>query len=147
MALPISGKLVLDTNIFVSYFRAGLHQKWIEGRVEETTRFLSSIVLFELLLGAQNQKRVSVINKLLRSFPKRRIVYPTTGVYRKSAEVFLKTFGNKSEAWPQDRLGPVNDILIAVTAFRMGATVITENVKEFSRIAHHLPGFKFSIPD
>jgi predicted nucleic acid-binding protein len=146
MAIPVTGKLMIDTNVFVSYLRAGLHENWIEGRIEETTRFLSSVVLFELTVGAGSNKRTNLIKRLVRTFPRSRIVAPTDSVYRKAADIFLRLFGKNSQAWPQDRLGPVNDILIAVTAYRMGATVITENEKDFSRIASHLPGFRLSIP-
>lgn len=48
MAVPVAGKLLLDTNVFVDYLRAGLHADWIFGRVGETIRFLSSVVLMEL---------------------------------------------------------------------------------------------------
>ena len=34
----------------------------------------------------------------------------------------------------------VNDVLIALTAWRIGATVVTANVEEFTRIRRHLPG-------
>ena len=146
MAVPVRGKVILDTSVFISYLRKGLHEHWIEGRIEETSRFLSSIVLFELRLGAIDNRRLSVIKRLVRSFPKNRIVSPTDGVYRRSAQLFLKLFGQSSEAWPLDRLGPVNDILIATTAFSMGATVISENEKDFSRIARYLPGLRFSVP-
>ena len=146
MAVPVRGKLIIDTNVFVNYLRSGLHEHWIEGRIEETTRFLSSVVLFELSVGAQDSRRLAVVNRLIRSFPKDRIVSPTEGVYKKAVDVFRGLFGHNTAAWPQDRLSPVNDILIAVTAFRIGATVITENEKDFSRIASHLPGFRFSTP-
>lgn len=146
MAVSVRGKLIIDTNVFVSYLRAGLHEKWIEGRIEETSRFLSSVVLFELSMGASDQKRLRVVKKLVQSFPADRIISPTHGIYRKAADIFRELFGNNSASWPQDRLGPVNDILIAATAFRMGATVITENEKDFSRIAGHLAGLRFSIP-
>jgi len=146
MAVPVTGKLIIDTNVFVSYLRAGLHEEWIEGKIEKTSRFLSSVVLFELSLGAADQKRESVVKKLVQSFPTNRIISPTHGVYRKAADLFRELFGSNSASWPLDRLGPVNDILIAVTALRMGATVITENEKDFSRIARHLAGFRFSIP-
>src|SRR5580765_3695471 len=103
MALPVKGKLILDTNVFVSYLRAGLHEQWIEGRIPETSRFLSSVVLFELSVGAIDNRRAQAIRSVMRSFPKSRIVSPTDGVYRKAAEVFLEVFGKNSEAWPSDR--------------------------------------------
>ena len=147
MAVPVRGKLILDTSIFVSYLRAGLHENWVEGRIKDTSRFLSSIVAFELLLGAgAAKKRRGVIRRLVRSFPATRVVAPTNNVYRKAAELFLEIFGSSSGSWPEGRLGPVHDIVIAVTAVCIGATVVTENGKDFSRIASHLPGFVFVVP-
>jgi len=46
----------------------------------------------------------------------------------------------------RDRLGPMNDVLIALTARESGATVITNNVLEFRRIAGKLPGLKVTAP-
>jgi predicted nucleic acid-binding protein len=45
-----------------------------------------------------------------------------------------------------DRLGPMNDVLIALTAREIGATVITNNLLEFRRIAGKLPGLKVTTP-
>ena len=45
-----------------------------------------------------------------------------------------------------DRLGPVNDLLIAMTARQMGATVVTSNVEEFKQIAAHVSGLKIVAP-
>jgi len=41
MAVPVTGKVLLDTNVFVGYLRAGLHAEWVFGRVSNTIRFLS----------------------------------------------------------------------------------------------------------
>jgi hypothetical protein len=38
MALPVSGKVILDTNVFIDYLRADLHAEWVFGQVENTTR-------------------------------------------------------------------------------------------------------------
>jgi predicted nucleic acid-binding protein len=43
-------------------------------------------------------------------------------------------------------LGPVNDLLIALTAWRIGATVVTGNLNEFQRIAAYLPGLSVLAP-
>lgn len=40
----------------------------------------------------------------------------------------------------------MNDVLIALTAWRIGATVVTGNSGEFSRIAEHLPGLRVVAP-
>lgn len=45
-----------------------------------------------------------------------------------------------------DRLGPINDLLIALTARQIGATVVTNNLNEFRRIAEHVPGLAVVAP-
>jgi len=52
MAIPVTGKVLIDTNVFIDYLRQELHADWVFGRVGNTIRFLSSIVLMELRLGA-----------------------------------------------------------------------------------------------
>ncbi len=31
MAVPVVGKVLLDTNVFIEYLRAGLHAEWVWG--------------------------------------------------------------------------------------------------------------------
>jgi predicted nucleic acid-binding protein len=45
-----------------------------------------------------------------------------------------------------DRLGPMNDMLIALTAREIGATVVTSNLLEFRRIAAKVPGLRVAVP-
>ena len=107
MAVPLSGKVVLDTNVFVDYLRQGLYAEWMLGRVGETIRFLSAIVLMELRLGADTPRRKRAV----------------------------------------DRLGPLNDLLIALTARHIGATVVTNNLNEFRRIGKYVPGLAVVAPE
>jgi predicted nucleic acid-binding protein len=51
MAVSVTGKVLLDTNVFIDYLRADLHVDWIFGGVSNTIRFLSSVVLMELPLA------------------------------------------------------------------------------------------------
>ena len=41
----------------------------------------------------------------------------------------------------------MNDLLIALTAREIGATVVTGNVAEFNRIAGELPGLQILSPE
>src|SRR5438270_806219 len=52
VAASLKGKVLLDTNVFIDYLRAGLHTDWVAGQVDGTVRFLSAVVLMELRLGA-----------------------------------------------------------------------------------------------
>lgn len=40
----------------------------------------------------------------------------------------------------------MNDILIALTAREIGATIVTSNLLEFRRIATKMPGLKVAAP-
>jgi hypothetical protein len=42
MALSVTGKVLLDTNVFIGYLRAGLYAEWVFGRVGNSIRFLSA---------------------------------------------------------------------------------------------------------
>jgi predicted nucleic acid-binding protein len=46
-----------------------------------------------------------------------------------------------------DRLGSINDLLIALTARHMGATVVTSNLQEFYQISVYLSGLKIAAPE
>lgn len=46
----------------------------------------------------------------------------------------------------RDRLGPMNDVLIALTAREIGATVITNSPLEFRRLAGKISGLKVTAP-
>ena len=64
MAVPVAGKVLLDTNVFIDYLRAGLHTDWVFGRVGNTVRFLSAIVLMELRLGADTPRRKRAVDRI-----------------------------------------------------------------------------------
>ena len=57
MALSLGAKVILDTNVFVDYLRAGMHAEWVLGPASGRIRFLSSVVLLELRLGAYTSRR------------------------------------------------------------------------------------------
>jgi len=138
MALPVRGKVILDTNIFVDYLRQQLHADWVFGSVGGSIRFLSSVVLMELRLGADTLPRKRAVDRIKAAFPDNRIIAPESELYDRAGKVFRLLYADGKGF--NDRLAPMNDILIALTARGIGATVITRNINEFRRIATHLPG-------
>lgn len=144
MAVPIAGKVLLDTNVFIDYLRAGLYTDWVFGRVSNTIRFLSAVVLLELRLGADTLQRRRAVDRIKNAFPSGRLIAPVPPLFDQAGRLFSLLYRNGSE--PKDRLGPLNDILIALTARHIGATVVTSNLHEFRRIAAHLPGLQIFPP-
>ena len=138
----MTGKVVLDTNVFVDYLRYGLHEQWVSGRSAGLVRFLSSIVLMELRLGAGTPRRKRAVGALWRAFPERRIVAPSPDLHERAGTLFPRIHGLGTG----DRLGPMNDLLIALTAWRIGAAVVTRNVSDYERIASHVRGLRVTVP-
>jgi len=142
MAVPVAGKVLLDTNVFIGYLRAGLHAEWVLGRVSHSIRFLSAVVLMELRFGADTPRRKRAVDGIQRAFPLGRVIAPTPLVFEQAGRLFRTLHG----AGLHDRLGPLNDLLIALTAGQIGATVITNNLEEFRRIAARVPGLRVVAP-
>ena len=140
MALPITGKVLLDTNVLIDYLRAGLHAEWVLGGQGTIVRFISAVVLLELRLGADTPKRKRAVDRLHHAFHSGRILGLTATVIDEAGRVFRAMYGNASGL--QDRLGPINDLLIALTAREIGAAVVTGNVLEFRRIAAKVRGLR-----
>lgn len=144
MAVPVTGKLLLDTNVFIDYLRADLHTDWIFGGVSNLIRFLSSVVLMELRVGADTRRRQRAVDRIQAAFPPSRLIAPLPLLFDQAGRLFRTLHGDGSGL--DDRLGPVNDLLIALTARQIGATVLTSNIEDFSRIARHLPGLRIVAP-
>lgn len=43
MALPIGGKVLLDTNVLIDFLRAGMHEEWVLGGHGTVVRFISAV--------------------------------------------------------------------------------------------------------
>ena len=145
MAVLVTGKVLVDTNVFVDYLRANLHSEWVFGSVSHTIRFLSTIVLMELRLGADTWRRERAVDRILGAFPAGRQVAPAPHLYDHAGRLFRAIHGAATGI--DDRLGPMNDILIALSAREIGATVVTSNLKDFYRIGGQLAGLKVAAPE
>ncbi len=138
MAVLVTGRILLDTNVFIDYLRSGRHEAWVWGGRESRVRFLSAVVLLELRVGADTARRGRAVDRIQAAFPPERVVAPTPALFDRAGTLFRALHGDGSGL--RDRLGPMNDLLIALTAWRIGATVVTANSGEFNRIAERLPG-------
>ena len=144
MAVSVTGKVLLDTNVFIDYLRADLHADWIFGGVSNTIRFLSAVVLMELRLGADTLRRKRAVDRIQAAFPMGRLIAPLPSAFDHAGRLFRTLYGDGSGL--ADRLAPVNDLLIALTARQMGATLVTSNFQEFRRIAARVSGLKVVAP-
>lgn len=111
---------MLDTNIYIANFRSGAYQTLIDAPSD----YLSTIVLSELYIGAtQSQKREIRGSIEKRYARKNRIVVPTRSDYNALSEILQRLRGQLDI----NQRGVAFDVLIALTARRVQATLITED--------------------
>lgn len=119
---------VLDTNTLIFFFKG-------QGRVSEILLskapkqlFIPAIVLYELEVGIAKssypERRIRQLDALLGATN----LLPFGHAQAKEASKIRSTLENKGQP-----IGPY-DVLIAASAMAQGATLVTNNLKEFKRV-------------
>lgn len=151
MSAPIKPerKFTLDTNVLIRAFREPaanvalmrFHQAFAP------FEYLSAVVVQELRAGAASAtSRRAIERNVITPFERRgRIVTPSARAWFESGDVL-------GEIARRDRLDLArmskafgNDVLIALSCREAGTVLITENVRDFARIARVVP-FDYSPP-
>jgi len=125
-------KVIPDTDVYIEWLNAGRYGEVLFAR--GFLKYLSAVVLLELEAGAFSKKDQRLVEELARGFAKAdRIVVPTASDYREGGRLLRRLQEEKgydlSKAYSL-----VNDVLIALSARRIGAMVITRNAKDFEAI-------------
>jgi predicted nucleic acid-binding protein len=126
---------LFDSSVYISGTRGGDDAVVAQRRLPpDTMLWLSSVVLEELYAGAWGQIRDSV-ERLEHDFERaRRILVPNLGDWTKAGRVLARVAAKYGyEKIGQARL--TNDALIAMSAARIGARVITVNERDFRKLA------------
>jgi predicted nucleic acid-binding protein len=126
---------VLDSSIYISGLRRGddavlALRRWSV----DTPLWLSAVVLEELYAGSSGRVRQS-LERMEREFDRmKRILVPNLGDWTETGRVLSRLAAKYGyEKIGQGRLA--NDALIAMSAARLGATVITANKRDFAKLA------------
>jgi predicted nucleic acid-binding protein len=106
--------------------------------------WLWRVVVLELRIGADTPRRQRAVDRVQAAFPTSRLIAPLPPLFDHAGRLFRALHGDGSGL--DDRLRPVNDLLIALTARQIGATVVTSNLDDFRQIARHLPGLRIVAP-
>ncbi|MBI2985649.1 MAG: PIN domain-containing protein [Deltaproteobacteria bacterium] len=137
-------RLVIDTNVYVDWLNDGRHEAVLFQR--EAVKYLSAVVLMELSAGAFSVRDRSLVQEVTSAFAKvGRILAPTVSIYEEAGEVLrrLQQFRGYTMA---SAYGLANDVLIALSARSIGATVITQNERDFVAIQTIRPFKMASVP-
>ena len=138
-------KVVHDTNVWIGFLRNPAQKVAFDSRMHRPHWLLSSVVAMELLAGCRTTRREQDLMQLLKPFEKAgRLLTPDHSCFRQAGRVLAHL---ADDGIGQAHLRQiVNDVLIAVTAVRAGAVVITANASDFARIEKHTP-VRWMLPE
>ena len=135
-------RIVIDTNVYVDWLNEGQHEAILFQR--EAVKYLSAVVLMELSAGAFSARDRRLVREGASAFAKvDRIFLPTVTIYEEAGDV-LRRLQESRGYTVASAYGLVNDVLIALSARSIGATVITQNERDFVAIQTIRP-FKLAL--
>ncbi|GAN33631.1 MAG: PIN domain protein [Candidatus Brocadia sinica] len=127
-------KAILDTSIYIPFVNGGVVHPSLEIDIGKPVIYLSTVVIAELYAGAFDNQSIKLLDKLYKAFyDTQRIVTPTSNDWQTTGKVVAKLGGKYGfENIFLSRIQ--NDVLIALSAKQVGASVITNNAKDFLRV-------------
>jgi predicted nucleic acid-binding protein len=135
-------RVVIDTNVYIDWLNEGRHGDILFQR--EAVKYLSAVVLMELAAGAFSVRDRRLVHEVKSAFAKAgRILAPAVSIYEEAGEV-LRRLQELRGYTVASAYGLVNDVLIALSARSIGATVITQNERDFVAIQTIRP-FKMAL--
>jgi predicted nucleic acid-binding protein len=125
-------RLVLDTNIYIDWFNAGLHEEILFQR--DTVKHLSAVVLMELRAGAFSSSDRRLVQRVERAFAKAgRVLVPSRAVFAEAGDALRRLQADRGFHIETSH-SIVADVLIALSARSIGAAVVTQNERHYRAI-------------
>ena len=127
-------KAILDTSVYLSFLRRNGEIRDLGFLLRPTLLYMSSVVFTELYAGAKDRATIRLLGRLYRTFDRLdRVITPDKQVWFEAARV-LQQMGVRYgfEVIGLARLS--HDVLIALSARKIGAMVFTRNRRDFERI-------------
>jgi predicted nucleic acid-binding protein len=127
-------KIVLDTSIYIPFINEGIAHEAMGSRHGHPVLYLSAVVVEELYAGALDIQSLRVVDRLYETFSGvGRVVTPDAADWKHAGKVVAQL--GRRHGFENIYLARItHDVLIAVSARRIGAAVVTRNVKDFRRI-------------
>ncbi len=122
--------VVFDTSIYIPYFRREAYRSLIEAQTRRGRNRLSSVVIQELYTGTRSPTDKRLLDELNRAFAGRGyVVTPEHEEWVLAGQLLNQYCRRHGFLDPRSH---VADVLILVSALRIGAVLVTENVRNFS---------------
>ena len=132
-------KAIYDSCVYIDFLRESKNEELFYDR--GMFRFLSPVVVMELRAGAKNSGQIKALDRLFLPYTKsQRIVSLSANMFLKAGEIIQNVnskFGGVSHGFS-------HDVLIALSASTIGATLFTSNRRDFEKISRYL-SFRIKI--
>jgi len=127
-------KVILDTSIYIPFINDGIENPVIDLRSRKPLSYLCAVVIEELYAGAHDKTSINLLDRLYETFNKiGRLIVPEAADWQRTGKVIAK-LGNKY-GFEEKLLSKItNDVLIALSARKIGAMIVTKNTMDFIRI-------------
>ena len=126
---------ILDTNVYIDHWERGLYQDTLESLRRAYIIHHSAVVLSELRRGARGRDAEQLVASL---FELATVRWEPSAADWWEAGRLVRSIGNKQTWDIHKRRDFQNDALIALTARRHGATVVTANSSDFELLRSEL---------
>jgi predicted nucleic acid-binding protein len=126
----MAGMVMLDANIYTN-------QTYMEPALQIRTLCISSVVVQELMVIAPREKREALIREFREKLRSKEAIAPDAEDWLEVGKCLSRLFSGESglrKLSKEEVSTLVKDALIARTAIRMEATLITSNINDFAKI-------------
>lgn len=135
-------RLVIDTNVYIDWLNEGRHEDVLFQR--DAVKYLSAVVLMELRAGTVLRGDRRLVQRLEVAFERAgRILTPSRALFSEAGDTLRRLQGEAGYNIGGSR-SIANDVLIALSARSIGATVVTRNERDYRAIERIRP-FRLTI--
>lgn len=127
-------KVICDTSVYIPFINKGIAHPVFSNESVRPVLYMSAVVLSELYAGAHESQSIKLLDKLYRTFQNvGRLIVPADHDWQQTGCIIAKL--KKKHGFEAKYLARIqNDILIAYSAKKIGASIVTQNEKDFLRI-------------
>jgi len=134
--------LVIDTSIYIDWLNKGRYEDVLFQR--DAVKYLSAVVVMELRAGAVLRADRRLVQRLETAFERAgRILTPLQGLFAEAGDT-LRRLQVEAGYHVDGSHSIANDVLIALSARSIGATVLTRNERDYRAIERITP-FCFTV--
>ena len=131
-------KAICDTSVYIPFINQGITHPVFSDQPVRPVLYMSAVVVSELYAGAHDSQSIKLLDKLYHTFQNvGRLIVPDDRDWRQTGGIIARL--RKKYGFETRFLSRIqNDILIACSARRIGAFVVTHNEKDFRKITEFI---------